>query len=183
MCLCAAPHFLSMWSCMHLTSCCAAPHFWSMCLYTRVTICATCAATACRSPVSTPVLVSSISNLRIKRVHVQLLEYDHYERFSAKQALAHRWLAKSNPVTTPLARARTSVVGALDRAIAQLFDTKAFMSMRDSLSEAELYSALNEDKEPEAPARGTSQTVAWWQERSVRAVLLRSRLTLHRAAA
>lgn len=100
---------------------------------------------------------------------MQLLEYDHYDRFSASQALSHRWLASGNPVTAPLTRAFKGVGAALDRAIGQVIDTQKFVSMRDSMSEAEIYNALNEHaSEQEEPPRTASQTVAWWQERSVR---------------
>ena len=105
---------------------------------------------------------------------VQLLEYDHYNRMSAAQALKHPWLGKPNPLTQPFTSAGSAVMSSLDNTVGQLIDTKSFTNMRESLSEAELYSALADSDEEKAQwEKESRQTVAWWQAKAVRLPLYR----------
>jgi hypothetical protein len=63
-----------------------------------------------------------------------------------------------------MAAASRSVMSKVDN----FLDTKAFMNMRESWSEAELYSALNpDDSKQDLPAKDEARTMAWWQERAV----------------
>jgi hypothetical protein len=104
---------------------------------------------------------------------VQLLEYDHYQRMSAAKALAHPWLAPPGALTAPLARAGRAVADSFDNAVGAVIDGSSFASMRQSLSEAELYSALaDSDEEARRADKTSTHTVSWWQNRAVRVPLL-----------
>lgn len=104
---------------------------------------------------------------------MQLLEYDQSERFSAARALKHRCLSGAATAETPVSAVGRSVMSSVDSAVNSVIDTKAFTSMRESLSEAELYSALAEDNsEDDKPPKDMPRTVAWWQSRAVRLCFL-----------
>jgi hypothetical protein len=96
---------------------------------------------------------------------MQLLEYDQAKRFSASDALRHRCLSGAASSETPMAAVGRSVMSSVD----SIIDAQKLVNMRESWSEAELYSALNpDDDEAEAPPKDMPRTMAWWQERAVR---------------
>lgn len=103
---------------------------------------------------------------------LQLLAYNHYERFSAAQALSDLWFEDGTSMSAPVVAASRKFKSSMDSAIDKVIDTKAFVNMRESLSEAELVSALEaEGDHPPVPPKDSTHTVAWWQARSVRACL------------
>jgi hypothetical protein len=103
---------------------------------------------------------------------LQLLAYNHYKRFSAEQALSDSWFEDGSSMGAPVMAASRKLKSSMDAAIDKIVDTKAFVNMRESLSEAELVSALEaEGDHPPVPPKDSTHTVAWWQARSVRACL------------
>lgn len=89
-------------------------------------------------------------------------------RMSARQSLKHSWFKGSRTESAAdivANRVEASLSGAVDS-----LSNSVPISRGNSLSEAELYSALNKEEEEEAPPipRNMPRTVAWWQERAVR---------------
>lgn len=96
-----------------------------------------------------------------------MLEKKPSNRMSAGQALKHSWLKGSKPESAAdvlVSKVESSLSGAVDA-----LSSAAPVGRGDSLSEAELYSALNKEEEEQAPPspRNMPRTVAWWQERAV----------------
>lgn len=94
------------------------------------------------------------------------------DRMSARQSLKHRWFegSRTDSAADIVAnRVEASLSGAVDA-----LSNSVPISRGNSLSEAELYSALNKEEEEEAPpvTRNMPRTVAWWQARAVRFVTL-----------
>lgn len=97
-----------------------------------------------------------------------MLEKVPSKRLSAKQALQHQWLkGQDKSAAQEVANRINSVVdGQLER-----LEQSLPARRENSLSEAELYNALQEDdasKSEPQPSKNMPRTVAWWQERSVR---------------
>lgn len=98
---------------------------------------------------------------------VQLLQFNHYERCSASEALSDPWFRGGGATgAAPVAEASRALQDSLD----SVMDTRALVNMRESLSEAELYSALEKSNAyGDENFSAERQTMAWWEERAVRA--------------
>eukprot|EP00892_Ulva_mutabilis_P010152 jgi/Ulvmu1/7509/UM037_0053.1 len=88
------------------------------------------------------------------------------DRMSARQALNHSWLKGSRPES-----AADIVASKVESTLNEAVDILSSVGPRgrgNSLSEAELYSALNkEDEEDNRPIpRNMPRTIAWWQDRA-----------------
>lgn len=96
-----------------------------------------------------------------------MLEKIPSKRLSARQAVQHQWFRgrEASAAENVASRINSAVDGQLQQ-LAQYMPA----SRQNSLSEAELYNALQQDEQPPPPpSRYMPRTVAWWQERSVRA--------------
>ena len=108
-----------------------------------------------------------------------MLQIKPLNRMSARQALKHSWLKGSRSYSAADIVANTvesSVAGAMDA-----LSSAMPISRGNSLSEAELYSALNKEEEDDMPPpvnRNTPRTVAWWQQRAVRSSTLCSNIVV-----
>lgn len=108
-----------------------------------------------------------------------MLQIKPLNRMSARQALKHSWLKGSRSYSAADIVANTvesSVAGAMDA-----LSSAVPISRGNSLSEAELYSALNKEEEDDMPPpvnRNTPRTVAWWQQRAVWSSTLCSKIVV-----
>ena len=99
-----------------------------------------------------------------------MLEKIPSKRLSARQAVQHGWFRgrDANAAENVASRINSAMDGQL-----QQFAESMPISRRNSLSEAELFSALQDDNTPNPDSqRYAPRTIQWWQERSVRALHL-----------
>jgi hypothetical protein len=98
-----------------------------------------------------------------------MLEKIPSKRLSAKKALQHEWFRGGGVSAAEAVASRINSV--LDGQLQQLAEALP-ASRKSSLSEAELFSALQDDIPNPDSQRYSPRTVAWWQERSVCGLLI-----------
>lgn len=96
-----------------------------------------------------------------------MLEKVPSKRLSARQAVQHGWFRGRDASAAENVASRIN--SAMDGQLQQFAESMP-VRRENSLSEAELFSALQDENTPNPDSqRYAPRTIAWWQERSVRA--------------